>query len=140
MEITEKVTESIKVIVCDRCGMRLYPQDDTTGWFSAETTLMDDADYVVTYHLCPFCRDALGTFMKGDIFVTEKMYEVEVTIGPEPLAEWEKELLAMSEPASKPEYTIGSFGGCQDCFEGKHGQISIDGTCACCRWQMTDGR
>jgi hypothetical protein len=68
----------VEVVCCDRCGAKApIDYSDVSKWFEARTWLLASSSAEVTYHLCPGCRMALGSFMEYD-----------------GLALWERELLA----------------------------------------------
>ena len=63
-----RFTETVRVITlsCDRCDTRINENEQPHGWLFGDTFLSEAPTAVVQYHLCPACRDALGTWMANE--------------------------------------------------------------------------
>lgn len=61
-----RYTQTTVVIGCDRCDTRVLESENAWGWLVAQTALSESPTATVTYHLCPACREALGTFMANE--------------------------------------------------------------------------
>ena len=61
-----RYTQTTVVIGCDRCDTRVLESEGAWGWLIAQTALSESPTATVTYHLCPACREALGTFMANE--------------------------------------------------------------------------
>lgn len=61
-----RYTQTTVVIGCDRCDTHVLESEGAWGWLIAQTALSESPTATVTYHLCPECREALGTFMANE--------------------------------------------------------------------------
>lgn len=63
-----RFTETIRVTIlsCDRCDTRVNDAERPHGWLIGQVALSEAPTATTEHHLCPDCRDALGTFMANE--------------------------------------------------------------------------
>lgn len=57
----------LDIYICDRCGEQAQSDnvDPLKGWLVATVALIEAQTATTTHHLCPECRQAVGSFLEG---------------------------------------------------------------------------
>ena len=64
MRFTE--TMRVTILSCDRCDTRINENAHPHGWLIGSVALSEAPTATTEHHLCPDCRDALGTWMANE--------------------------------------------------------------------------